>query len=216
MKEVNVLALSFEYPPAQVGGLGTAIKNIYKEIWKYSDKEKVYVSLAIPSNGLQNGFKNIYIEKFETSFYVSLSNRQEKVDVLLARDKENPLLPIHLICSNTLNNWKIYDNIHEKIAIFSRAIPMFLDHLYWNGFNINIIHSHDWHTGIAGAISKLKYKNLKFIFTIHRIAAEEAKYETNFLDYIKFYEFDDISKASYFSGYGYGKFSIEALSANYA
>lgn len=219
---MHILALSFEYPPAQVGGLGKVIRDIYKEIWKYNEREdkKIYVSLAIPSNGLQNGFENIYIEKFETSFYVELSNKREKVDVLLARDKNNPSLPIHLICSNTLNNFKIYDNISEKIAIFSRAIPMFLDHLYWNGYGVDIIHSHDWHTGIAGIMSKLKYakygKDIKFIFTDHRIADKEAVYDVNFLDWIKFYEFDNISKAAYFSGYGFGKFSIEALSANYA
>jgi len=215
---MHILALSFEYPPAQVGGLGKIVKDVYKEIWKNFSSKKIYVSLIMPAQGLQNGYKNIYIVKKETEFDVVLTDRRVHVEVKLAKDETNPDLPIHLICGAELNNFQCYAYIPEKIAIFSRAVPMFMDHLFWNNYNVDLIHVNDWHCVLAGVMGKLKYKEkrIPLLYTIHRIGGEECVYDTNFLNWIKFYEYDDVSKASYFSGYNYGKFSIEALGYYYA
>lgn len=217
---MHILALTFEYPPAQTGGLGKIVKDIYKQIWKDFGDEKIYVSLAMPSQGLENGYKNISIVKKETEFDVELSDRKQHIYVNLASDSTNPDLPIHLICGAELNDWQCYSHLPQKIALFSRAIPMFIDHLFWNHYDVDLIHIHDWHCVLAGVMGKLKYarrgKNIPILYTIHRIGEKECVYDTNFLDWIKFYEYDDISKVAYFSGFGWGKFSIEALGYYYA
>ncbi len=218
---MHILALTFEYPPAQTGGLGTIVQDIYKNINKNFGNidRKIYVSLAMPAQGLQNGFKNIEILKKETEFDIRLSNRKQHIEVKLASDSLNPNIPIHLICGAELNEWQCYASLPQKIALFSRAIPMFLDHLFWNHYDVDLIHINDWHCVPAGVMGKLKYakqQKIPVLYTIHRIGEKECVYDVHFLDWIKFYEYDDISKISYFSGFGWGKFSIEALGCYYA
>jgi len=219
---MHILGLTYEYPPAQTGGLGVIVHDIYKEIWKKfgSTHEKIYVSLAMPAQGLQNGYKNISIIKNETNFDVELSDRKQHIEVKLASDSTNPDIPIHLMCGGELNNWQCYGSLPQKIALFARAIPMFLDHLLWNGYDVALIHINDWHCVLAGVMGKLKYakqgKKIPLLYTIHRIGETECVYDTDFLNWLKFYEYDDISKASYVSGFGWGKFSIEALGYYYA
>jgi len=219
---MHILALTFEYPPAQTGGLGIIVKDIYKEISKNfrNADEKIYVSLAMPSQGLQNGYKNISIVKKETEFDVEFGDRKQHIEVKLASDSANPNLPIHLICGAELDNWQCYASLPQKIALFSRAIPMFIDHLFWNHYDVDLIHIHDWHCVLAGVMGKLKYakqgKKIPMLYTIHRIGEKECVYDVNFLDWLKFYEYDNISKAAYVSGFGWGKFSIEALGYYYA
>ncbi|PKP55764.1 MAG: hypothetical protein CVT89_07640 [Candidatus Altiarchaeales archaeon HGW-Altiarchaeales-2] len=219
---MHILALTFEYPPAQTGGLGVIVKDIYKEIWKNfgNTDEKIYVSLAMPAQGLQNGYKNISILKKETEFDVELGDRKQHIDVRLASDSLNPDIPIHLICGAELNDWQCYASLPQKIALFARAIPMFIDHLFWNHHSVDLIHINDWHCVPAGVMGKLKYakqgKKIPVLYTIHRVGEKEAVYDVHFLNWIKFYEYENISKAAYFSGSGWGKFSIEALGCYYA
>ncbi|MDI6730730.1 MAG: glycogen/starch synthase [Candidatus Altarchaeum sp.] len=219
---MQILVLTFEYPPAQIGGLGIIVQDIYKEIWKNfgnADK-KIYVSLAMPSQGLQNGYKNISIVKKETDFDVELGDRKQHIEVKLASDSANPNLPIHLICGAELDDWQCYASLPQKIALFSRAIPMFIDHLFWNHYDVDVIHINDWHCVPAGVMGKLKYakqgKKIPMLYTIHRIGEKECVYDVHFLDWLKFYEYDNISKMAYVSGFGWGKFSIEALGYYYA
>ncbi|PKP57400.1 MAG: hypothetical protein CVT88_08925 [Candidatus Altiarchaeales archaeon HGW-Altiarchaeales-1] len=220
--KMHILALTFEYPPAQTGGLGGIVKDIYKEIWKNfgNTDEKIYVSLAMPAQGLQNGYKNISILKKETDFDVELGDRKQHIEVRLASDSLNPDIPIHLICGAELNDWQCYASLPRKIALFSRAIPMFIDHLFWNHHSVDLIHINDWHCVPAGVMGKLKYakqgKKIPVLYTIHRIGEKEGVYDISFLDWIKFYEYESISNASYFSGFGWSKFSIEALGCYYA
>ncbi len=219
---MHILALTFEYPPAQTGGLGTIVQDIYKEIWKNfgNTDEKIYVSLAMPAQGLQNGHKNISVLKKETDFDVELGDRKQHIEVKLVYDSTNPNIPIHLICGGELDDWHCYLSLPQKIALFARAIPMFIDHLFWNHYDVDLIHIHDWHCVPAGVMGKLKYakqgKKIPLLYTIHRIGEKECVYNVNFLDWLKFYEYDNISNASYVSGFGWGKFSIEALGYYYA
>jgi len=219
---MHILALTFEYPPAQTGGLGVIVRDIYRNIQeKYGNTtEKIYVSLAMPAQGLQNGYKNISILKKETEFDVELGDRKQHIDVRLASDSLNPDIPIHLICGAELNDWQCYASLPQKIALFARAIPMFIDHLFWNHHSVDLIHINDWHCVPAGVMGKLKYakqgKKIPVLYTIHRVGEKEAVYDVHFLNWIKFYEYENISKAAYFSGSGWGKFSIEALGCYYA
>ncbi|PKP59711.1 hypothetical protein CVT91_06290, partial [Candidatus Atribacteria bacterium HGW-Atribacteria-1] len=202
--------------------MGVIVRDIYRNIQeKYGNTtEKIYVSLAMPAQGLQNGYKNISILKKETEFDVELGDRKQHIDVRLASDSLNPDIPIHLICGAELNDWQCYASLPQKIALFARAIPMFIDHLFWNHHSVDLIHINDWHCVPAGVMGKLKYakqgKKIPVLYTIHRVGEKEAVYDVHFLNWIKFYEYENISKAAYFSGSGWGKFSIEALGCYYA
>jgi len=65
-----------------------------------------------------------------------------------------------------------YDDDGERFSFFSRAVLDIIPHI---DFVPNVIHSHDWHTGMVGYLLKEQfnvnplYQNMKSMFTIHNI-----------------------------------------------
>ena len=60
----------------------------------------------------------------------------------------------------------------ERFAFYDKAVLEMLPHM---GFKVDIIHSHDWHTGMIPVLCKKEYKtkaytNIKHVFTIHNLA----------------------------------------------
>jgi starch synthase len=66
----------------------------------------------------------------------------------------------------------------ERFAFFCRAVLESLPHL---GFRPDILHGHDWHTGMVSVLLKTQYQsdpfyqNIRTVFTIHNL-----KYQGNF------------------------------------
>ncbi len=214
---MHVLISTFEFAPAQVGGLGNIVKEIVAEISKIKG---IRLSVVMPSHGLLWEKERFTVKKKESEFDVELGDRREHVSIYSGHSKESPHITVYLVSGGGLDDWRVYSKLPEKIALFSRAFPRFLDHMFWNGMDIDIIHAHDWHSAVASAFGKAEYmkrgKYLPMVYTVHRLAEEEARYEDHFLDWLKWYEVDDKEKVMYFSGYGWGKISLEALSAYYA
>ena len=65
-----------------------------------------------------------------------------------------------------------HDDDGERYSFFSRAVLDIIPHI---DFVPNVIHSHDWHTGMVGYLLKEQfqfnplYQNIKSMFTIHNI-----------------------------------------------
>ena len=71
-----------------------------------------------------------------------------------------------------------YDDDGERFAYFQKAVIEMLNQLnYWP----NIIHCHDWHTGMIPCMVKethdndARYRSIRFVYTIHNLA-----YQGNF------------------------------------
>ncbi len=63
-----------------------------------------------------------------------------------------------------------YADDGERFAYFCKAVCVLVGKL---PFRVNIIHNHDWHTGLVPVICKTEYKdfrkNIKQVFTIHNL-----------------------------------------------
>lgn len=85
----------------------------------------------------------------------------------------------------------------ERFAFYNKAV---LEMLPLLPFEVNIIHSHDWHTGMIPILCKQEYRDKKYhkikhVYTIHNLAFQGnfPKEMTRYfnLDY-KFYQYGDI------------------------
>ena len=164
----NILFIASEAVPfIKTGGLA----DVAGSLPKYFDKEKYDVRVMIPN------YKCIpqkYKEKmrFITNFYMDLAWRSQYVGIM---EMEYEGVHFYFIDNEYyFDGYKPYGYIHqdiEKFAFFSKAA---LSSLPLIGFRPDIIHCHDWQTGIVPVYMKERFSQdffwgMKSIMTIHNL-----------------------------------------------
>ncbi len=165
----NVLFIASEAVPfIKTGGLADVVGSLPK----YFDRNEYDVRVMIPK---YTCISNEYREKmvYKTHFYIDLAWRSQYVGVF---EMEYQGVKFYFIDNEFyFGGPKPYSNIHEdieKFAFFSKAalsaIPVI-------GFRPDIIHCHDWQTGLIPVYLKERfaqgefYRGVKSIMTIHNL-----------------------------------------------
>lgn len=167
MKKILFIA-SEAVPFIKTGGLA----DVAGTLPKYFDKSKYDVRVMIPNyKCINDKFKQQM--KYITHFYMDLSWRSQYVGVL-----EMIYDNIHFYFIDNefyFNGMKPYGYIHEdieKFAFFSKAS---LSALPLIDFKPDIIHCHDWQTGLIPVYMKERFhdgeffRDMKSIMTIHNL-----------------------------------------------
>ena len=164
----NVLFIASEAVPfIKTGGLA----DVAGSLPKYFDKEKYDVRVMIPN------YKCIPWEykqkmRFITNFYMDLVWRSQYVGIM---EMEHEGIHFYFIDNEFyFDGFKPYGYIHqdiEKFAFFSKAA---LSALPLIGFRPDIIHCHDWQTGLVPVYMKERFSQnffwgMKSIMTIHNL-----------------------------------------------
>lgn len=165
----NILFIASEAVPfIKTGGLA----DVAGTLPKYFDKEKYDVRVMIPN---YRCIPQHYKEQmhFITSFYMDLAWRSQYVGVL---EMEYDGVHFYFIDNEYyFDGFKPYGYIHEdieKFAFFSKAA---LSSLPLIGFRPEIIHCHDWQTGLIPVYMKERFQqdsffwNMRSIMTIHNL-----------------------------------------------
>ena len=167
MKKV-MFATSEAVPYVKTGGLA----DVTGSLPKYFDKKKFDVRVILPK------YMCILQEKKQEmehlfDFTISLGWREQYVGIWKA---ENDGITYYFIDNEFyFGGWKPYGNIYEdveKFAFFSKAI---LETLKRIEFQADIIHCHDWQTGLVPVYLEEFYRkddfyrNMKTVFTIHNM-----------------------------------------------
>ena len=163
-----LFAASEAVPFIKTGGLADVVGSLPK----YLDKDNYDVRVIVPRyTCMDDNLKKIL--RFHSHFYVSLGWRRQYAGILTVQ-YENV---IYYFVDNEyyFSGDRPYNNIYEdveKFAFFSRAV---LDALPVINFCPDIIHCHDWQTGLIPVYLKNLYddqpfyKNIKTIFSIHNM-----------------------------------------------
>ena len=167
MKRI-LFAASECVPFIKTGGLADVVGSLPK----YFDKEKYDVRVMLPKYMCM---KEEWKEKLEyrTHFYMDLNWRTQYVGVL---EYVHDGVTFYFIDNEFyFNGFAPYGNIYEaieKFAFFSKAV---LSTLLVFDFRPDIIHCHDWQTGLIPIYldnfrySNEYYRNIKTIMTIHNL-----------------------------------------------
>ena len=164
----NVLFIASEAVPfIKTGGLA----DVAGSLPKYFDKEKYDVRVMIPKYAcLPQKYKDQM--RFITNFYMDLAWRSQYVGIM---EMEYEGIHFYFIDNEFyFNGFKPYGYIHEdieKFAFFSKAA---LSSLPLIGFRPDIIHCHDWQTGLIPVYMKERFSTdffwgMKSVMTIHNL-----------------------------------------------
>lgn len=165
----NILFIASEAVPfIKTGGLA----DVAGTLPKYFDKSKYDVRVIIPNyRCIPQKYKDQM--KFITNFYMDLAWRSQYVGIL---EMEYEGVHFYFIDNEYyFNGFKPYGYIHEdieKFAFFSKAA---LSSLPLIGFRPDIIHCHDWQTGLIPVYMKERFhegdffRDMKSIMTIHNL-----------------------------------------------
>ncbi len=167
MKKV-LFVTSEAVPFVKTGGLA----DVAGSLPQYFDKTKYDVRIILPKYVcMKDEFKKQL--RFHSRFYVQLSWRSQYVGVLETKEDGITYYFIdneyYFAGDNPYNN--IYEDV-EKFAYFSKAV---LDALPVIGFHPDILHCHDWQTGLIPVYLKNEYQKNDFyhgirtVFTIHNL-----------------------------------------------
>jgi starch synthase len=165
----NILFIASEAVPfIKTGGLA----DVVGALPKYFDKEKFDVRVIIPkylciSENYRNKLKEV------SHFYMDLAWRTQYVGIL---ETEYDGVKVYFVDNEYyLGGDKPYGDMHtdiEKFAFFSKAA---LSALPVIGFQPDIIHCHDWQTGLVPVYLKDRFyqgeffSKIKTIMTIHNL-----------------------------------------------
>lgn len=171
---LRVLFLSSEVTPfAKTGGLADVAGSLPGAL----KRQGVDVAIAMPLYRItrEGGFPT---RQLLSDLEVPLGGISLKAHVLEARTKEN--VPVYLFEREDLfdrpnlygnSEGDYYDNL-ERFTFFSRAALLFAKQ---HGSSPDVIHCHDWQTGLVPAYLKTLYRDDVFyagtatLFTIHNI-----------------------------------------------
>lgn len=163
-----LFAASEAVPFIKTGGLADVVGSLPK----YLNKDEYDVRIILPKyTCMDENLKKML--RFHSHFYVSLGWRKQYAGILVVQ-YENI---IYYFIDNEyyFSGDKPYNNIYEdveKFAFFSKAV---LDALPLLDFCPDIIHCHDWQTGLIPTYLKNYhnkspfYQNIKTVFTIHNM-----------------------------------------------
>lgn len=167
MKKV-LFVTSEAVPFVKTGGLA----DVAGSLPQYFDREKYDVRIILPKYVcMEEAFKEQL--RFHSRFYVQLSWRSQYVGVL--ETKADGITYYFIDNEYYFAGDSPYNNIYEdveKFAYFSKAV---LDALPVIDFRPDILHCHDWQTGLIPVYLKNEYqkndfyKGIKTIFTIHNL-----------------------------------------------
>ncbi|MDO4632490.1 MAG: glycogen synthase GlgA [Eubacteriales bacterium] len=167
MKKILFVA-SESVPFIKTGGLADVVGSLPK----YLDKEKYDVRVIIPKyQCMKEEYKGQL--NYVTHFYMDLGWRTQYVGIL---EMKYEGIQFYFIDNEYyFAGFKPYGNIYEdieKFAFFSKAA---LSALPLIGFQPDIVHCHDWQTGLIPVFLKDSfhnsefYANMKSIMTIHNL-----------------------------------------------
>ena len=155
-------------PFVKTGGLA----DVVGALPKYFDKEKYEVRVILPNYRFISAKWKERMQ-FVTSFYMDMAWRSQYVGIM-----EMEYAGIHYYFIDNeyyFSGDKPYGYIHEdveKFAFFSRAALSILPVV---GYQPDIIHCHDWQTGLVPVYLKDSfheggfYSNMKSVMTIHNL-----------------------------------------------
>ena len=166
----NILFASSECVPfIKTGGLADVVGSLPKEF----DKEKYDVRVVIPN---YTCMKQEWKEKLEyvTHFYMDIAGQNQYVGVL--KTVLNDITFYFIDNEHYFSGFAPYDgdpkwNI-EKFAFFSKAVLSILPVI---GFRPDLIHCHDWQTGLIPVyLDNFRYlgeyyRGIKTVMTIHNL-----------------------------------------------
>ena len=167
MKKI-LFAASESVPFIKTGGLADVVGSLPK----YFDKEKFDVRVMLPKYMCM---KDEWKEKlqYHTHFYMDLNWRKQYVGVL---EMEYDGIRFYFIDNEYyFNGYAPYGDIYadiEKFAFFSKAV---LSALPLIDFRPDIIHCHDWQTGLVPVYLKTDFcrgdffARMKAVMTIHNL-----------------------------------------------
>ena len=162
----NVLFVSSEAVPfIKTGGLA----DVAGSLPKYFDKERYDVRVMLPKYlCIPEKWRNQM--KYVTHFYMDLAWRSQYVGVL-----EMEYAGVHYYFIDNefyFAGPKPYGYIHEKFAFFSKAALSAMPLL---NFKPDIVHCHDWQTGLVPVYMKERFhegeffRDMKSVITIHNL-----------------------------------------------
>lgn len=196
---MHVLIVSSEiYPYAKTGGLADMVGSLAKSLSNLGHDVRVILPF----------YKNIYnlnldVEVFVDSFTIKLGDEKLTCKIYEYLDINSGITLYLIEHLNYFNrngfyneNNKDYPDNAERFIFFSKAAIKLCKFFQ---FNIDIIHCHDWQTGLIPAFLKsdvknpkdnipLQLKHTKSVFTIHNLG-----YQGNFPEY--YYKMTGLPKA---------------------
>ena len=176
-------------PYVQVGGLADVVSSLSEAI--ANNDKSVHISVFIPyySSIIPKSFQ---IQELKESYEVaSMQHLGEKFSSgrFLKLDSQHQNLTFYFISNEYYFNRKgvygekeSYDDNHLRFAFFSHSIFEWCKSHHLP----DIIHCHDWHTGLIPALLKtvyqqqITYQNIKTCFSIHNLAYQ-GSYRSNIL-----------------------------------
>lgn len=155
-------------PFVKTGGLADVVGSLPK----YFDKEKFDVRVMIPKYmAIPKQYQDMM--KYKTHFYMNLAWRSQYVGVL---EMEYEGITFYFIDNEFyFNGYSPYGNIYEDIEKFAFFCKAALSSLPLLDFRPDIIHCHDWQTGLLPIYIKDTfsmgefYRGIKTIMTIHNL-----------------------------------------------
>lgn len=217
----KVLFVAAELNPlAKAGGLGDVVGSLPGALCQAGHD----VRITIPRYGSINleGYQAVR----QGSFTIPFMGGQEEINIVrvLLRD----VVPVYLLENTTyFDRPTIYgenDDL-ERFLLFSVAAMEVPKKLNWQP---DILHCHDWHTGIVGPLLKIAYRNDAFysscasIFTIHNLAYQ-GWFDDFFAERASLYEYmpplEDPSRDKCYSMTGLGIYHgdfVSTVSETYA
>ena len=166
----NILFIASEGVPfIKTGGLADVVGSLPKNI----DKKYFDVRVMLPKyTCIKQELKDKM--KYKTHFYMDFNWKSEYVGVLEA--KVDGITYYFIDNESYFSGFKIYsDNVLDEIRKFSFFCKAALSALPLTGFRPDLIHCHDWQTGLIPVYLKNLYddqpfyKNIKTIFSIHNM-----------------------------------------------
>lgn len=163
-----LFAASEAVPFIKTGGLADVVGSLPK----YLDKQEYDVRVIVPKYACMDEHLKKML-RFHSHFYVSLGWRRQYAGILTV--KHENIIYYFIDNEYYFSGDKPYNNIYEdveKFAFFSKAV---LDALPLVGFQPDIIHCHDWQTGLIPVYFKSFYennsfyRNMKTVYSIHNM-----------------------------------------------
>jgi starch synthase len=164
---MDILMVAAECAPfAQTGGLGEVIGSLPQKI----AAEGHDVRVILPKYGC---IKEEFVKQMKFKFFIYVSMNWRKKYCGVFELERNGITYYFLDNEFYFGGESLYSwNDFEKFAFFDSAI---LEVLPLLGFKPDIIHCHDWQSGMVPVVLKAQYldtglyKNTKTVFTIHNL-----------------------------------------------
>ena len=160
-------------PYIKSGGLADVIGSLPKELVKKGHEVRVVMPLYAPiARKFHDGFQ------LEAQYTVSISYHEVSVNIWSQMQGDVKFYFVEHKGYFERDNLYGYMDDGERFAYFQKAVIEMLNQL---NYFPEIMHSHDWHTGMIPVMCKEghsfdeRYRNIKHVYTIHNLA-----YQGNF------------------------------------